>query len=234
MRLRVLWWLIAAIALAFSPLARKGAAGPPQESKTKNPAAGLAGVWFMHGKVEPNYIEPEDAPFTPWGAERFKANRQRNSLDFFCFPAGVPKIWQIPAPFEIIPLSGRILILYESQHLVRQIHTNRKEHPKDYIPTWQGDSIGRWDGGTLVIDTTGFNEQTDVDIWGLPHSDSLHVVERIRLISHDLLEMEATIDDPKAYTKQWSARRTYDRKPGWEIGEEICEENNDYLIQNPH
>src|SRR5208282_5360507 len=123
------------------------------------------------------------------------------------------------------------LILYESQHLVRQIHMNRKEHPKEYIPTWQGDSIGRWEGGTLVIDTTGFNEQTDVDIWGLPHSDSLHVVERIRLLNHDLLQMEATIDDPKAYTKQWKAQRTYDRKPGWEIGEEICEENNDYLIQ---
>jgi len=234
MRPRVLWLLLAAVALVFSPLAREGAAGPPQASKAKSPATEVAGVWFMHGKVQPNYLEPEDAPLTPWGAQQFKANQERTNPDFFCFPPGVPKVWLIPAPFEIIPLPGRILIIYETQHLIRQIHMNRKEHPKDYIPTWFGDSIGHWEGGTLVIDTAGFNDQTTVDLFGLPHSDAFHVIERIHLVNHDLLEMEATIDDPKAYTKQWSAKRTYDRKPTWEIGEEVCEENNDYLIQNPH
>ena len=122
-----------------------------------------------------------------------------------------------------------MLIYYEFQHLVRQIHTDGREHPKDLVPTWMGDSIGKWEGDTLVVDTTGFNEQTWIDNTGRPHSDALHVVERLRRVSPGVLQLDITIDDLKAYVKPWMTQRLFDLKPGWEISESICEENNPYL-----
>ena len=112
---------------------------------------------------------------------------------------------------------------------MRQIHTDGRDHPKDLLPTWLGDSIGKWDGDTLVVDTVGFNDKTWIDNTGLPHSDALHLVERLRRVSHDVLQLDITVDDPKAYTKPWSVQRVFDLKPDWEIGELICEDNNPYL-----
>jgi hypothetical protein len=230
---RPLFWLLStSLTFALAALAPAGVAGPPQDSKaasaSKHPD--LAGVWFMQDKIHPNLIAPEDAPLTSWGAEQFKINRASLNPDSICLPSGVPRIWQIPAPFEIIPLQGRIVIFHEHEHLVRQIHMNRTEHPKDLIPTWMGDSTGHWEGDTLVVDTTGFNALTWADLWGLPHSEALHVVERIHRVGRDVLEVNLTIEDSKAYTKPWTAVRRFDLKPNWEIGEEICEENNAYLF----
>lgn len=226
------WFLLTSLTFALVALTPAGVAGPPQDSKATsgNKHSDLAGVWFMEGKVEPNLIAPENAPLTPWGAEQFKLNHQSLNPDAICLPTGVPKIWQLPAPFEIIPLPGRILIFHEHEHMVRQIHMNRTEHPKDLVPTWMGDSIGRWEGDTLIVDTAGFNTLTWVDLWGLPHSEALHVVERIHRISQNVLQVNITIEDPKAYTKPWTAVRRFDLRPDWEIGEEICEENNTYLF----
>jgi hypothetical protein len=93
-----------------------------------------------------------------------------------------------------------------------------------------GNSVGRWEGQTLVVDTTGFNEESWADLWGLPHSEKFHVIERIGLVSPSVLQVEITVEDPKAYTKPWTAVRKFDRKPDWEIGENICEDHNKYLI----
>jgi hypothetical protein len=219
------------ILLVFVALAPRLSAQATPGSKVRSPAKHpeLWGVWYMQGSTKINLIPPEDAPLTPWGAERLKINRNQPLPEAICLPPGVPTIWQIPAPFEIIPLPGRILIFHEQEHLVRQIYMNR-EHPADPFPTWMGNSIGRWEGDTLIVDTTGFNELTWADLWGLPHSAELHVIERIRRISPDVLQVEITVEDPKAYTKPWTAVRRFNRKPDWEIGENICEENNTYLI----
>jgi hypothetical protein len=221
---------VGAILLVFVALAPQLSAQTTPGSKVSSPAKHpeLWGVWYMQGTVNIHLIPLNDAPLTPWGEERLKINRKHPLLTAICLPPGVPTIWQIPAPFEIIPLPGRILIIHEQEHLIRQIYLNR-QHPADPIPTWMGNSAGRWEGDTLIVDTTGFNELTWADLWGLPHSAEMHVIERIRLVRPDVLQVEATVEDPKAYTKPWTAVRRFDRKPDWEIGENICEDNNSYL-----
>lgn len=222
---RVAASLLVFVALAL-PLSAQAPAGSNVSGPGKQPE--LWGVWYMQGRVDIHLIPLKDAPLTPWGQERMKFNRTQPLGTAICLPPGVPEIWQIPAPFEIMSVPGRVLILHEQQHLLRQIYLNR-EHPKNVLPTWMGDSIARWEGQTLVVDTTGFNELTWVDLWGLPHSGELHVTERLGLVSPDVLRVEMTVEDPKAYTKPWSVVYKFDRKPDWVIGENICEDNNTYL-----
>jgi hypothetical protein len=88
-----------------------------------------------------------------------------------------------------------------------------------------GDAIGKWEGDTLVIDTIGFNDKTWVDMSGHPHSDAMHLVERIRRVDHNTLQNDLTIEDPKAYTKPWGGRLIFVLKPGWSLGEMVCEDN---------
>jgi hypothetical protein len=113
---------------------------------------------------------------------------------------------------------------------MRQIYMNRK-HRDDLYPTYAGDAVGKWEGDTLVVDTIGFNDKTWLDSGGLPHSEALHVVERIRRIDHDTLVDDVTIEDPMAYTKPFSAQQVYKLKPAWEIQELVCTENNKYTYQ---
>ncbi len=232
MRHRALLLFVAAITLSLSTLFIASAAGAPQSPKgqgsTKTPD--LSGVWFTQGNVRAGFNLGESSPLLPWGEERLKADQQKVSNVLYCYPPGVPRVWTEPYPFEIISLPGRVLVYYEFQHLVRTIHTDGREHAKDLPPTFMGDSIGKWDGDALVVDTIGFNDQTWLDNTKRPHSEELHIIERIRRTSHDALQLDITIDDPKAYTKPWSAQRVFDLKPGWEISEQICEDNNTYLF----
>jgi hypothetical protein len=223
---RPIFWLFTAMTLI---LASPADAKPRGRQSVSSGAPDISGVWFMHGKLLPSLIPLDSVPFLPAGAERYKASKLEVDPELHCFPSGVPRVLVIPASFEIIPVSGRVLIYYEYQHLLRQIHMNRATHPPDLIPTWMGDSIGKWEGDTLVVDTVGFVDKSRLDIAGLPHSDALHVVERIRRPSRDVLQVDITVDDPKMYSKPLTAQRIFDFKPGWEIGEWVCEENNAYL-----
>jgi hypothetical protein len=92
-----------------------------------------------------------------------------------------------------------------------------------------GDSIGRWEGDTLIVDSSGFNDKTWIDSEGHPHSDALHVVERIRRTDHDHLVDEITVDDPKTYTKTLMSKRAFDFQPDWNIAEFVCEDNDVFL-----
>jgi hypothetical protein len=223
---------VAAIALCCTTLFLASAAGAPQSPKgqgsTKTPD--ISGVWFTQGKVRAQFDLGESSPMLPWAQDRMKADQQKVSSAVLCIPPGVPRIWTQPYPFEIISLPGRVLIYYEFQHFLRDIRTDGRDHPKDLLPTYMGNSVGKWEGDTLVVDTIGFNDITSLDNVRRPHSDALHVIERIRRRTHDELQLDITIDDPKAYTKPWSAQRIYDLKPGWEISEQICEDNNTYLF----
>jgi hypothetical protein len=178
MRHRVFLVVTIAFTLGLSPVFLASAAGAPQESKAQNSSqtSDLSGVWFTQGKVRANFSFEGAAPFLPWGEERVKAGPQKETLVVLCIPPGVPRVWTEPYPFEIISLPGRVLILYEFQHLIRQIYTDGREHPKDLTPTYMGNSIGKWEGNTLVVDTTGFNDKTWIDGSRHPHSDALHVV----------------------------------------------------------
>jgi hypothetical protein len=137
-----------------------------------------------------------------------------------------------PFPFQIFQMNDRVLFVYEGgAHIWRTIHTDGRPHPKDPNPSFLGDSIGHWEGDTLVVDVVGFNEATWLDQAGHPHTDALHVVERIRRLDEITLRYEATLDDPKAYTKPWTTSYTIPWAPGVEPYEYICQENNKDL---PH
>ena len=246
-----LFLAIAAI-LTFSAVLLAQTAESSGAAKVQAPAAtpDLSGVWRQHSppgaRASALYsFNKEDPPMTPWAEALFKTNKPSfgpravpDSNDpvnpttgdsIGCFPPGVPRIYQHPFPMEIIQLAGRVIMLFEFDHFVRQIYTDGRGHNQDLAPTWMGDSIGKWEGDTLVVDSTNFNDKTWLDRGGHPHSEALHLTERIRRVDHDTLEIAITIDDPKAYTKTWTAKQYFQLRPKWNIMELICEDNVNFL-----
>jgi hypothetical protein len=203
-------------------------------------AGDLTGVWYPSSVNTFNFIWTDaqgrglDAlPLTPWANEKFKANHPiggeytaltSNDPNFKCLPPGVPNIYTHAYPVEILEVPGRTIMFFEYGHFVRQIFTDGREHPKDANPTWMGDSIGKWERDTLVVDSNSFNDKSWLDVSGHPHSEALHIVERMRRADHDTLLIDITIDDPQAYTSPLKTQRKYILKPGWNIMEFICED----------
>ena len=198
----------------------------------------LSGVWVRAPGYGRSFSPKEEPPMQPWAAERFRTVREgitdpnqqgRDELDpviASCAPVGMPRVMLFPRAFEIMHLPGRVLMLFEWDHLVRQIFIGQKP-PEDPDPIWLGYSTGRWDRDTLVVDTVGLTDQTWLDSVGHPHSDALHVVERIRRVSADAMEIEFTFTDPKAYTRPWTGRMGYQRMKDWQILEHFACENKD-------
>jgi hypothetical protein len=227
-----------------------GQTAPPQGSPKSQTAAStdLTGVWRRSRRPPDNarkYTLNEltgslgngISPMTAWGEAQFRAAKPNNGPRAVslaetndpatkCFPPGVPRIYgsRLGAPFEIMQVPGRVMMYFEYDHFVRQIFMDGRQHPADLNPTWLGDSIGRWEGNTLVVDTVGFNDKTWLDGAGHPHSGALHVVERMRRTSRDTLTNDITIDDPKAYIKPWVAHMIFELKPDWNITEYVCED----------
>ena len=141
-----------------------------------------------------------------------------------CVPPGTPRINFAPFPLLIVETERKITLLYEYQHIIRHIYMDEDLPDRDELDfTYLGDSAGRWDGDTLVIETAGFNDLTRLDREGMPHGENLHVTERIRLIDGGRrMENVMTIDDPDTFTAPWSTRLVYERKPGVEIEEYNC------------
>ena len=128
-------------------------------------------------------------------------------------------------PIQFLETPGQVTILYMEGNRHRVIPLTAS-HPKEIDPSYMGDSIGRWEGGTLVIDTVGFKLRTTIDQIGTPHTEKLHVVERYRRIAPDSLEIRVTIEDPGTFTQPWDARVTYKLAPaGMRMEEDICENN---------
>jgi hypothetical protein len=217
--------LIAGVVLLFALAAIFAQTTNP--SKTAG-APDLAGVWLIDHFQPALFPKGTAPPFTPWAEAQFKkADTQVNDPNLACLPHGIPRLMFVPLPMEILQVPDKVLMYQEAGNQLRQIHMNR-EHKKDLDPTYNGDSVGKWEGGTLVVDTIGFNDVTWLDHVGLPHTEALRVVERIRRPDHNTLVDEFTIEDSKAYTKPWTASQTYHLKPGWEIAEYVCD-NNKYV-----
>jgi hypothetical protein len=142
-----------------------------------------------------------------------------------CLPPGFPRVMTTPMPLEFIVEPHRTTILLEAWFQVRRIWTDGRPHPADLEPSFNGHSVGRWEGDTLVVDTVGLRGDTPFDVTGAPHSDAMHVTERIRRRDRDTLEDRITVEDPKAFTRPWTVTRTYHREPDWQIAEYVCEEN---------
>ena len=147
-------------------------------------------------------------PYQPWAATQQQENYEnRLTADPMrqCFLAGVPRITYMPFPFQMIQTPDHMVITYELAHAVRIIYTDGSPHP---LPNdfWMGDSRGRWDGDTFIVDTTHFNDRTWFDAAGNFHSTALHVVERYTPISPHHMTYEATIEDPEVFTRPWTIR----------------------------
>jgi hypothetical protein len=137
------------------------------------------------------------------------------------------RLWGTPYPLEFIQNSERLALLFEQNNVFHVVPTDGRDHPKNLDATWLGNSVGKWDRDTLVIDTVGFNGKTWLDTAEHPLSESLHVIERIQRTDFQHLSYEVTIDDPKMYSRPWSNSRVFAlMKPGTEILEYSCEENN--------
>jgi hypothetical protein len=169
-------------------------------------AAGTVASLGAAGAIPPGQgiVEGGEIPYQPWAAAKKKenfANRLTADPEIKCYLPGVPRATYLPLPFQIIQGSKSIMIAYEYAGAVRNVPlTNPGSSP---APTWMGWSVGHWEGETLVVDLTSFNEDTWFDRAGDFHSDALHVVERYTPRSPDILIYEATIEDPKVFTRPW-------------------------------
>ena len=173
---------------------------------------------------------PEAPPLTPRYLEIYQrmqteAKKLAEGASTCEWP-GMPTIMTYPYPFEILTTPGRITFLFEAESQVRRVFLNRSKHldPDDLDPSYNGDSIGHWEGRTLVIDTVGFNTRRPVR--GLPHSEQMRIVERITPTDADTIRDEMTITDPEAFTKPVVVSVQYSRRPDWRIREYSCAENN--------
>lgn len=223
MQNRVVSLLAAMVAACLLPSVLL-AGTPPQNSaaakaKAATPAVShnLAGTWnfFTHIPADQGvYGTPSKAapPMTPWAQARFDAAKpgygpravaSGNDPILWCNPSGVPRVLLYPNPFEIVQTPERVFMFFEREHLWRQIWIDGRAHPKDLEPTWMGHSIGRWEGDSFVVDTIGVNDKSWLDLWGHPHSEELHLVERYRRVDHETMTMQLIVEDPKAYTATW-------------------------------
>jgi hypothetical protein len=211
----------------------------PQRTSPCNPRPGFpTAKWTSAEKAsgppfgfsigaDKKYVEQSiDVPFTPAGLELYKerqANHSKDDPEGYCPPAGVPRYTGAPCPFQLIQLPDRVVILYEgASHMYRVILLTTK-HSADPNPSWLGESIGWYEGNdTLVVDTIGFNGRTWLDYVGHPASNQLHVVERFSRPNYSSLHYEATIEDPKNYTKPWTTRFNVKWRSGWELQEYVC------------
>jgi len=203
----------------------------------------LSGVWT--NTTTPGvgpwgiYSFSEEPPaLTAWGQARFDASKpqrgprgvpvtETDDLVYRCFPPGTPRIYLHPFPFEIIQMPGRVVILYEYDHLVRQIYIDGREHRTDLAPSWMGDSIGHWEGNTLVVETVNFNDRTWLDRRAVPHSEEMRLIERFTIDGNGKLEIAMRVEDPVALEEPWAFRRIYE-KTDWTIEELVCMDNVNY------
>lgn len=196
----------------------------PQSGSTKNDASAafdphdLSGMWEFFANIPGQgiYATPSKTPppMTAWAKARYalakpgygpKAQAGGNDPILKCYPSGIPRIEFFPQPFEIFQSPNRTFMFFEREHEFRQIWTDGRSHPNSNVlePTWMGDSIGKWDGDTFVVDTVGLTEKSWLDFYGDPHSDDLHLVEKFKRVDHDSLTLQLIVEDPKAYTSTW-------------------------------
>jgi hypothetical protein len=181
-------------------------------------------------------------PFQPWAAAVYNYNSMNLSKfdpEGYCLPPGGPRLMATPFPMEVIqlPEEDRIIMIYEGgTHIWREIYMDGRPHPRiDNIEgqTYLGHSVGHWEGDTLVIDSTGYNEATWLDQWGHPHTSQLHLIEKITRPNKNTMHYEATVDDPGAYTRPWTIAWDISWASRQELSEYICQSNNIW-IQSLH
>jgi hypothetical protein len=228
MRKRFMAWIAAAVVpTALFSLAPLPAAAQTQTAtevgsvrRTAEGTPDLSGIWQVMNTAAwdiqdhaaqkgvpagQGVVEGNELPYLPAALAKKKANYENRGTadpETKCYLPGVPRITYMPFPFQIAQTQKQVTILYEYVHAVRNIFLG-SPHIKGPIDWWMGDSRGRWEGNTLVVDVVHFNDETWFDRAGNFHSDALHVVERYTPVGPDHINYEATIEDPKVFSKPW-------------------------------
>ena len=167
-------------------------------------------------------------PYQPWALELAKtrtADLRKNDPLSHCLPIGIMELQTIPMFRKIVQVRGLLVILSEYNASYRQIFTDGRPRPVDPQPAWNGYSTGRWEKDTLVVETTGFRDGIWLDTFGDPITDAAKVTERIRRVNYGRLDVEVTVDDPKAYTKPWTVKMNQVLVPDSDLLDYICLEN---------
>jgi hypothetical protein len=252
---RIVFNLMAAAALAALPLVTAGqTTAPGATSKVPRASDGkpdLNGVWqggsnrigtweeanggggtnATTGQVTPFAVRgtPEKAPYQPWAAEKVLESFNRRGIDdpmARCLSPGVPRTTTMGLfPMQIVQTPKTIVMLFEVFHVFRVIQIDAK-HPDDLEASFMGDSVGHWEGDTLVVDAIGFNDKTWLAGTGTFHSDKLHVVEKFTRMDQNTIAYEVTMEDPAVLTKPWVQHSTIMLRPGTRLREYECAENN--------
>ncbi|HET7607349.1 MAG TPA: hypothetical protein VFL84_01640 [Gammaproteobacteria bacterium] len=249
-------WLIAAFAagalaqIASAQQAPRDATSPAGSGGSSNPALvgavpegppprlpdgspDLSGVWVGAGPIgdiSTGLMPGEEIVMLPAAQALMKSRMAADDPEARCLPTGVPRI--APYPWRLVqsPAYGKathLFFLFEGNiHSFRQIFMDGRPHPEDEEPSWYGHSVGHWEGDTLVIETVGFNDLFWFDFVGHPHTTQLKTVERYTRTKFGELEVVTTVTDPGAYAKPFTVKFRHTLRPGWELMEYICNENN--------
>jgi hypothetical protein len=194
----------------------------------------FGGFWMPNDNVRhllnlASDMKAEDIPLTAWGKSVYNERIETNGKDHpgvRCLPSGIPEKLNIPDGLKVVDTPDLLVFLYESRTIYRQVFKDGRPLPKDAQPTWMGYSIGHWEGDTLVVETIGQNGKTWLDMRGLPGTESLKVIERYSRPNIGRIDIDVTIDDPKAYTKSWNVKLQWKLIPDTDLIESICEENS--------
>jgi len=194
----------------------------------------LSGVWWAHLVRGTAFSLSRTAPpMTAWAKARYdlqkpgygkRAAPGGNDPILQCDPMGFPRILYFPTPFEFMQVPGRVLQMFERDHVVREIWTDGRALPDDPDPLWYGYSTGKWvDDTTFVVESTGYDDRTWLGAAGFPHSETMRLEERYQRVDRDTIHFTLKIDDPMAYTKPWIAlARDFKLRPRAEIRQGYC------------
>jgi hypothetical protein len=235
-----------------TPRARDGKANLLAPAPRANSKPDLSGIWQAEGapfrelvKYEPggfnglgedvpsqyffnvlSDFKPEEWPFQPeaGAAYRKQAAALRAAMQL-CQPPATPMVDALPVPFKIVQTPGLVLMLFEADTFFRQIFMDGRKHPMDPQPSWLGYSVGRWEGDSLVVESTGFTERSPLDVIGHPHSDALRVTERFQRRDFGHMDVQITINDPKTYTKPFTYTVRERLLPDTDLIEGFCVED---------
>ena len=171
----------------------------------------------------------EDPPLQPWALEMYRKAREGKRPDergdgwldpeTYCLPWGAPRLWTSTTPIIIVEAPGKVIIIHasEANPIPRIVYTDGRDHPEGYPERFNGHSIGHWDHGAFVIDTVALDPDTWLDDTGTPHSEALHIVERLRRVNLTTLEVSVEFNDPKTFTRPWTGlKKTFKMYPDWE------------------
>ncbi len=202
--------------------ARKAPAPPAGATPhTESGKVDFSGVWVPGSTLLPS--DPSYQPGAKAVYDARKADKNKVDPERICLPDGAVRI--NPLPYKIVQRQDMIALLWEgSTHSYRRFFLDGRAHNLDLEgETWSGQSIGKWDGDALVVDTIGFNDKTWLDSTGKPHSSDMHLTERYRRPDLGHLMVDLTIEDPKALTKPYSFTRTFTLAPNTDLQEYVCQ-----------